>query len=103
MSTSPLTRALRRSARARRADDARRRARAHASHREAHAIAALARAGVDVREGGANEKLALAGDAAWIGSCNATGAAGRVARQLEWGLVTRDPALVSAGAGDPCA
>jgi hypothetical protein len=49
-----------------------------------------------VREGGSNQKLALAGDTAWIGSGNATAAFGRGAGQLEWGMVTRDPALVGA-------
>ncbi len=70
--------------------------RSRGSVREAHAIAALQKAGVVVRRGGANEKLALAGDAAWIGSSSATGAWGRNASQLEWGLATRQPALVSA-------
>jgi hypothetical protein len=49
-----------------------------------------------VREGGANEKLALAGDAAWIGSGNATAAFGRGAGQLEWGIITREAAVVGA-------
>lgn len=66
------------------------------SAREAGALAALAAAGVDVREGGRNEKLALVGARAWIGSANATGASGRSAGQLDWGLLTRNAALVSA-------
>ncbi|HEY0615420.1 MAG TPA: hypothetical protein VGC96_12290, partial [Candidatus Elarobacter sp.] len=66
------------------------------SHAETRALAALRAAGVTVREGGKNEKLALAGDAAWVGSGNATGATGRNAAQLEWGLTTRIPALVRA-------
>ena len=49
-----------------------------------------------MREGGSNQKLALAGDTAWIGSGNATGASGRSAGQLEWGMLTRDRALVGA-------
>ncbi|MDP9107424.1 MAG: hypothetical protein M3N49_16030, partial [Candidatus Eremiobacteraeota bacterium] len=66
------------------------------SPREAATIARLAGDGVGIREGGANEKLALVGDAAWIGSGNATAAFGRGAGQLEWGMVTRDPTLVGA-------
>lgn len=66
------------------------------SHAERGTMRELARDGVVVRAGGTNEKLALAGNAAWIGSGNATGAAGRGARQVEWGLVTHDPALVGA-------
>jgi hypothetical protein len=64
--------------------------------RERTLIAHLRAAGVDVREGGANEKLALCGDAAWIGSANATFAGEREADQIEWGTVTRDAALVGA-------
>jgi hypothetical protein len=94
--TSPLTAALRRHARGGapttlvlgRARDR--------SRSEAATIARLVGDGVVVREGGANEKLALAGDTAWIGSGNATAAFGRGAGQLEWGLVTRDAVLVSA-------
>jgi hypothetical protein len=66
------------------------------SPREVATIALLAADGVVVREGGSNQKLALAGDTAWIGSGNATAAFGRGAGQLEWGMVTRDPALVGA-------
>jgi hypothetical protein len=66
------------------------------SPREVATIALLAGDGVVVREGGSNQKLALAGDTAWIGSGNATAAFGRGAGQLEWGMVTRDPALVGA-------
>ena len=68
----------------------------HHSRAERRALVALARDGVVIREGGTNQKLALAGGAAWIGSGNATGAGGRSARQVEWGLVTRDAALVGA-------
>jgi hypothetical protein len=95
VATSPLTRALQR--RAANGDPttlivgrASRRSRT-----EAKALADLKRDGVDVRVGGTNEKLALAGDTAWIGSVNATGVAGRNAGQLEWGTITRDPALVA--------
>jgi hypothetical protein len=96
VATSPLTRALQAHAAAGApttlvlAHAAR-----HAS-REAKAIADLIASGVAVRETGRNEKLALAGDTAWIGSGNATGAAGRSAAQLEWGMLTREPALVAA-------
>ncbi len=95
VATSPLTRALQ--ARALRGEPTTLIAsRAHRPRREAHAIAALRADGVTVRNGGVNEKLAIAGDRAWIGSGNATGAAGRNARQIEWGLTTRDPAIVGA-------
>ena len=66
------------------------------SPREVATIALLAGDGVVVREGGSNQKLALAGDTAWIGSGNATGASGRNAGQLEWGLRTRNATLVGA-------
>lgn len=93
---SPLTEALRRHARSGAATTVIVGRARHRSRGERSALRALARDGVVVREGGANEKLALAGDAAWIGSGNATGAGGRTARQVEWGLVTRDAALVDA-------
>ena len=59
-------------------------------------IARLVRDGVVLREDGSNEKLALAGDRAWIGSGNATASFGRGAGQIEWGMVTGVPALVGA-------
>ncbi|HYZ16929.1 MAG TPA: hypothetical protein VE591_11030 [Candidatus Acidoferrum sp.] len=62
-------------------------------------LAGLERAGVVVRNSVANEKLVLAGDAVWIGSANATYAGGEEAAQTDWGLVTRDPALVAAVRG----
>ncbi|HEY6235096.1 MAG TPA: hypothetical protein VIW69_08375 [Candidatus Elarobacter sp.] len=94
--TSPLTAALRRHARGGapttlvlgRARDR--------SPSELATIARLAGDGVVIREGGANEKLALVGDTAWIGSGNATAAFGRGAGQLEWGLVTKNAVLVGA-------
>lgn len=93
---SPLIEALRRRARAGAATTVIvGRTRRHSAV-ERSALDALARDGVVVREGGTNEKLALAGDTAWIGSGNATGAGGRGAGQVEWGLVTRDAALVRA-------
>jgi hypothetical protein len=57
----------------------------------------LRRDGVDVRERGVNQKLALGGGVAWIGSANATVTLDETARaQVEWGLLTRDAALVGA-------
>ena len=95
VATSPLTRALERHAASGAATTlVLGRTRQH-SATEAHALAALASAGVRIRYGGTNEKLALAGTAAWIGSGNATGASGRGAGQLEWGMITREPALVA--------
>jgi len=69
---------------------------ARSNRRERAALAALRSAGVDVREGGSNEKLALCGDAVWVGSANATFAARSEGAQTEWGLVSRAPALVAA-------
>jgi len=63
---------------------------------ETAAIARLVGDGVVLREGGSNQKLALAGDSAWIGSGNATATFGREGGQLEWGLVTRNAAVVGA-------
>lgn len=96
VATSPLTRALQRHARGGAPATLVVGRTRRNSPGEARAIARLAADGVVVRKGGANEKLALAGDAVWIGSGNATGASGRSAGQLEWGLVTRDAALVGA-------
>ena len=66
--------------------------------RERAALSALARAGVSVRvgaqrSGAGNEKLCVAGDAAWAGSANATYCD---AGACDWGLRTRDPAIVGA-------
>jgi len=96
VATSPLTRALQRHALAGAATTlvvapARRR-----SRQETSAIAQLVADGVVVRAGGSNQKLALAGDTAWIGSGNATGASGRSAGQLEWGMRTRNRTIVGA-------
>ena len=96
VATSPLTRALQRHARAGAKTTLIVAPARHHSAREARAIAQLAADGVVVREGGSNQKLALARGAAWIGSGNATGASGRGAAQLEWGLLTRRRALVGA-------
>ena len=95
IATSPLTRALQRHAATGAATTLVLGRAGRHSASEACALAALASAGVRMRYGGTNEKLALAGSAAWIGSGNATGASGRGAGQVEWGLVTREPALVA--------
>jgi hypothetical protein len=65
-----------------------------ASDREARALARLAAAGVAVRAVGNDEKIALAGSGAWVGSANATYANGPPGEQIDWGLATRVPALV---------
>jgi hypothetical protein len=96
VATSPLTRALQRRALAGEPTTLIVGRERHHSRTETHALADLQRDGVDVRSGGANEKLALAGDTAWIGSVNATGVSGRNAGQLDWGTLTRDPAIVGA-------
>jgi hypothetical protein len=64
---------------------------------ESALIEKLKTAGVDVRETGSNEKLALVGSQVWIGSANATGAYDeRTAGQADWGVVTGVKALVKA-------
>ena len=93
---SPLSAALRRHARGGAPTTLVLSAARDRSPREVATIARLAADGVVVREGGANEKLALAGDTAWIGSGNATAAFGRGAGQLEWGMVTKNAAIVGA-------
>lgn len=69
-----------------------------ASHKpkERALLNALRADGVVVRETAVNEKLLLAGDAAWVGSANATFAGGRAGAQIDWGLVTHDSAVVAA-------
>ncbi|HTW83198.1 MAG TPA: phospholipase D-like domain-containing protein [Candidatus Sulfotelmatobacter sp.] len=63
----------------------------------AHAVLSHLRgAGVEVRAGSSNAKLALVGDRAWIGSTNATFAGGSYGAQLDWGTVTADVSLVAA-------
>ena len=96
IATSPLTRALQAHARAGAKTTLIVARTSRRSPREASAIAKLVADGVVVREGGSNQKLALAGRTAWIGSGNATGAGGRNAGQLEWGMLTRKKALVGA-------
>lgn len=51
--------------------------------------------GVRVRTSDADEKLLLAGGAVWLGSANASCAYGERGAQTEWGIVSRDPALVA--------
>lgn len=67
----------------------------HGDARERNVLRALERDGVRVRVSRDTEKLALAGDRAWIGSANATVAFGR-ADLPDWGLRSRDPAIVAA-------
>jgi hypothetical protein len=64
------------------------------SGREQDALARLAAAGVEVRAVGNDEKIAVAGGQAWVGSANATYANGPAGEQVDWGLATRVPALV---------
>jgi hypothetical protein len=66
------------------------------SRHEVQTIARLDHDGVRIRWHGTNQKLALAGGAAWIGSANATVAVRRCGDQLDWGLVTKNPVLVGA-------
>jgi hypothetical protein len=66
------------------------------AHANRAVLAGLERAGVTVKNSVANEKLVLAGDAVWLGSANATYAGGEDGAQTDWGLVSRDPALVAA-------
>ncbi len=100
VATSPLTRALQQHARAGAKTTLIVGHSSRPNPQERSAIARLVADGVVVRTGGSNQKLALAGDTAWIGSGNATGAAGRNAGQIEWGLRTRNRALVSAVAAE---
>jgi hypothetical protein len=96
VATSPLTRALQRHAAAGAPTTLIISRDAGRTNPQSAALRALAASGVDVRRTGRNEKLALAGDLAWIGSGNATGASGRGAGQVEWGMLTREPAVVAA-------
>ncbi len=63
------------------------------SPRAAAALRKLAEAGAQVRVGNSDEKIAVAGDRAWVGSANAT--AGRP-KTIDWGMRTKIPALVTA-------
>ena len=67
--------------------------------REGKRLARLAALGVDVRVGDPqvgdlDEKFAVGGADAWVGSANATEAYGTDGAQRDWGLATRAPALV---------
>jgi phosphatidylserine/phosphatidylglycerophosphate/cardiolipin synthase-like enzyme len=62
-------------------------------------LARLAALGVDVRvgdprHGDLDEKLAVAGADGWVGSANATYARGANGAQRDWGMATRDAAVV---------
>ncbi len=59
--------------------------------REARSLRALQAAGVEIRLGERGEKLALAGDRAWVGSANATGGSPGT---LDWGYATSAAGLV---------
>ena len=63
--------------------------------REAEVLERLVNDGVRVRVCKDSEKLAVAGGGAWLGSANATAAFGD-SDLIDWGLCTRDPAIVSA-------
>jgi hypothetical protein len=58
---------------------------------EARTLRDLQAAGVEVRLGQRGEKLAIAGDRAWVGSANATSASPAT---LDWGYATGEPGLV---------
>jgi hypothetical protein len=60
--------------------------------RERRALAKLAAAGVVIETTANTEKLCVAGDGIWIGSANATFSP---EPSLDWGLRSRDPALVA--------
>jgi len=62
-------------------------------------LARLAALGVEVRagdprRGDLDEKLAVAGGEAWVGSANATYARDAYGAQRDWGLATREPGVV---------
>jgi hypothetical protein len=67
--------------------------------REGARLRRLAELGVDVRvgdpaQGDLDEKLAVAGGDAWVGSANATDSHGVFGTQRDWGMATRAPAVV---------
>ncbi|HEV8022595.1 MAG TPA: hypothetical protein VGP41_15080 [Candidatus Lustribacter sp.] len=69
------------------------------NHIERAHLQRLAALGVEVRTGNPkradlNEKLAVAGNTAWVGSANATYARGANGEQRDWGLSTNQPAIV---------
>jgi hypothetical protein len=53
----------------------------------------LQRLGVDVRACSANEKFAVTGDRAWVGSANATSSYPK--NDVDWSLVTKSRAIIS--------
>jgi hypothetical protein len=66
---------------------------------ERRLLSRLASLGIAVRIGNppaaeCDEKLAVAPDAAWVGSANATYAGGTAGAQSDWGIAARDPLLV---------
>ncbi|TAM87655.1 hypothetical protein EPN42_11105 [bacterium] len=61
-----------------------------ASRYERKDLERLASVGVQVRISFSDEKMAIAGRSAWVGSANATRG---VPEQLDWGLTTTDPSL----------
>lgn len=63
---------------------------------ELRALDRLTADGVDVRVTPEGEKMAVGPDAAWVGSTNATRDWGSTAKQLDWGMITRGPAIVGA-------
>ncbi len=63
--------------------------------RERAALAKLAAAGVEIEATANTEKLCVAGDEAWLGSANATFSP---APSLDWGLRSRDSAIVAGAA-----
>lgn len=65
------------------------------NRRERGALAALARDGVRVRVCRDSEKLAVAGDRAWLGSANASYADGKW-NMSDWGVCTRNGEIVGA-------
>ena len=65
------------------------------NEREAQVLEKLSNDGVRVRVCKDSEKLAVTGRSAWLGSANATAAFGD-SDMIDWGLCTRDSAIVSA-------
>lgn len=62
--------------------------------KEARRLQRLQSASVAVRVVDNDEKIALTGDAAWVGSGNATYAGGANGDQIDWGMAVRRRALV---------
>lgn len=72
----------------------------HAAH-ELSLLHRLAALGVEIRvgdehsgRGDVNEKFAIANGDAWVGSANATFAQKAMGAQREWGIATRQPAII---------